>query len=80
MKLTLKDKDFLEKLKVAIPSEIAIGGTMRDLNQISFEEFLETMLSLDVFATESIEEFMQFFFYTCEKCRLAREMFFFSVV
>jgi hypothetical protein len=58
-------------------SELTIGGTMRDLSQISFDEFLETMISLDAFATESIEEFMQFFFDTCTKCRLVGEMFVF---
>lgn len=48
---------------------------MRDINQISFEEFLETMAGLDRYANECIEEFIPFLFFICAECRLAGEMF-----
>jgi hypothetical protein len=48
---------------------------MRDINQISLEEFLETMAGLDMFANECIEEFMPFLLSVCAECRLAGEMF-----
>jgi hypothetical protein len=48
---------------------------MRDINQISLEEFLETMADLDLYANECIEEFMSFLLSICAECRLAGEMF-----
>jgi|COG998Drversion2_1049125.scaffolds.fasta_scaffold707430_1 hypothetical protein len=48
---------------------------MRDINQISLEEFLETMADLDMYANECIEEFMPFLLSICAECRLAGEMF-----
>ncbi len=48
---------------------------MRDINQISFEEFLEAMAYIDTYANKNIEEFMPFLFYICAECRLAGEMF-----
>jgi hypothetical protein len=48
---------------------------MRDINQISFEEFLDTMAYLDRYANECIEEFIAFLFFICAECQLAGEMF-----
>ena len=47
---------------------------MRDLNQISFEEFSSIMLWLNTLEKESPEKFRSFLFNICEKCRLAGEM------
>jgi hypothetical protein len=48
---------------------------MRDINQISFEEFLEAMAYIDTYANKCIEEFMPFLLSVCAECRLAGEMF-----
>jgi len=48
---------------------------MRDINQISLEEFLEAMAYIDTYANKSIEEFMPFLLSVCAECRLAGEMF-----
>ena len=47
---------------------------MRDINQISLEEFLEAMAYIDTYANECIEEFMPFLLSICAECRLAGEM------
>jgi hypothetical protein len=51
------------------------GVKMRDINQISLEEFLEAMAYIDTYANKCIEEFMPFLLFICAECRLAGEMF-----
>lgn len=48
---------------------------MRDINQISLEEFLEAMAYIDTYANNYIEEFKPFLLSICAECRLAGELF-----
>ena len=50
---------------------------MRDINEISFEEFAETMTTIDAIATQDRSLFTKMLLRICQECRLAGEMFFF---
>jgi len=50
---------------------------MRNINEISFEEFAETMTAIDAIATQGRSLFIKMLLRICQECRLADEMFFF---
>lgn len=50
---------------------------MRDISEISFEEFVETLLSIEAMATENRTLFVQMLRQICQECKLAGEMLFF---
>lgn len=49
---------------------------MRDINEISFDEFMETMDRLDIIATEDRNSFYQMLLHVFQECRLASELYY----